>query len=200
MPDRRRFLTVLAAVPAAAVLPPDALADCITARILSPPNARVRAAPLRTVADAVLPAEALGPAGVTRAAAEFQRWLDGYIAGAERDHGYGTAELGYTPADPRPQWRTQLEELDAAARATHRRAFDRLGRAARRELVRAKLEASGTDSLTAPLAASHIAGALLSWFYASSEANDLCYQARIGKETCRPLNAVSEKPAPLPSK
>src|SRR5918999_1670050 len=111
MPDRRRFLTVLAAVPAAAVLPAEALADCLTARILAPLNARTRAASVGAVADAVLPAEALGADGVARAAAQFQRWLDGYIAGAERDHGYGTGELSYTAADPRPHWRTQLEEL-----------------------------------------------------------------------------------------
>jgi hypothetical protein len=200
MPDRRRFLSVLATMPAAAVLPAEALADSLTARILAPPHARVRAASVGAVADAVLPAEALGTDGVARAAAQFQRWLDGYLAGAERDHGYGTGELSYTPADPRPKWRAQLEELDAAAQAAHARAFDAVDRTQRRELVRARLEASGVDRLAAPLAAPHIAGALLSWFYASSEANDLCHQARIGKETCRPLSAVTAAPAPLASR
>jgi hypothetical protein len=199
MADRRRFLTVLAALPAAAVLPADALADCVTARILAA-GARSGAASLDAVADAVLPADALGTAGVARAAAQFQRWLDGYLAGAERDHGYGTGDLSYTPSDPRARWRMQLEELDAAAQAAYARAFDALDREQRRSLVRGKLEASGAERLTTPLGAPHIAGALLSWFYASSEANDLCYNARIGKETCRPLNAVAAAPTPLARK
>jgi hypothetical protein len=199
MPDRRRFLSVIVAVPAA-LLPADALADCLTARILAPPDARVRAASMGALADSVLPAEALGADGVARAATQFQHWLDGYIAGAERDHGYGTGDLSYTPADPRPRWRGQLEELDMAAQAAHGRGFDALDRMTRRALVRPRLEVSGADRLNAPLGAAHIAGALLAWFYASSEANDLCHQVRIGKETCRPLNAVTAAPAPLASK
>ena len=46
-------------------------------------------------------------------------------------------------------------------------------------------------------AANHVALALLGHFYSSSEANDRCYQANIGKQTCRPLGASSRKPLPM---
>src|SRR4051812_90849 len=49
------------------------------------PNASL----LEALGDAVLPAE-LGPYGTTRAANEFQQWMDGYRPGAEANHGYGT--------------------------------------------------------------------------------------------------------------
>ena len=39
--------------------------------------------------------------------------------------------------------------------------------------------------------------ALLAHFYASPAATDLCYEARIGKDTCRPLAQSSRKPLPL---
>ena len=49
-------------------------------------------------------------------------------------------------------------------------------------------------------AAPHIALALLSHFYHGSEANDLCYESRIGKENCRPLVQSARKPLPLAPK
>src|ERR671915_98576 len=50
------------------------------------------------LAAAVLPSE-LGAVGITRAAADFQRWVAGYKEGAELVHGYGTAVIGKTVAD-----------------------------------------------------------------------------------------------------
>jgi hypothetical protein len=45
--------------------------------------------------------------------------------------------------------------------------------------------------------ASHVSLALLAHFYDSSAANDLCYEAKIGKATCRPLADSARKPLPL---
>ena len=47
--------------------------------------------------------------------------------------------------------------------------------------------------------ATHVAIGLLAWFYATSEANDLAHEAKIGRETCRGLASGAEKPAPLES-
>jgi hypothetical protein len=45
--------------------------------------------------------------------------------------------------------------------------------------------------------ASHVAVALLAHFYESPAAGDLCYEARIGRQTCRPLAQQSRKPLPV---
>jgi hypothetical protein len=194
--DRRTFLGVLAALPAAA-LPRDADAHAYSAHHAAlAADSAPRATSLRALADAILPTE-LGDDGLTRAAEQFQRWLDGNTPGAELDHGYGTGTLRYTPADPRPQWRTQLEQLDTEARAKHNRAFDALDRNLRRELVAAQLNALNIDRIPAPLSARHVAAALLGWFYATPTAHDLCYGARITPLTCRPLNDVANRPQPL---
>ena len=181
--DRRSFITALATLPVAAVAWP-----------LHAEN--VRAASLHSVADAILPS-ALGAEGISSAVDQFRGWLDRYQPGAELDHGYGSGTLRYAPADPRPHWTSQLEELDADARTLHNRAFDSLDRATRRTIVAARLTATNADRLTSPLAARHVALALLSWFYTTPTAHDLCYQARIVPLTCRPLNDVTGKPRSL---
>jgi hypothetical protein len=63
--------------------------------------------------------------------------------------------------------------------------------------VRAALAGERGESLPSPLAAKHVALALLSHFYDSSAATDLCYESQIGRQQCRPLAAQAEKPTPL---
>jgi hypothetical protein len=180
--DRRTFLAALAALPAVAAWPAHA--------------AGVRAASLHSLADAILPTE-LGSEGINSAVDGFRGWLDRYQPGAELDHGYGSGTLRYAAADPRPQWTSQLEELDADARGQHSRAFDTLDRAARRHLVASRLDTTNADRLPAPLAARHIALAFLAWFYTTPTAHDLGYRARIVPLTCRPLHDVTGKPRAL---
>jgi gluconate 2-dehydrogenase subunit 3-like protein len=164
------------------------------------PNATL----LDAVGDAVLPAE-LGPDGVTRAVAEFQRWMDGYQPGAEANHGYGTGRIERLPPDPRPQWRAQLASLDSDARHTGQ-SFSALPRERRQALVRAALQnvqnvpnvqAERGDALPNPLLARHVALALLAHFYDSAAATDLCYDARIGRQQCRPLADQRQQPVAL---
>ena len=45
--------------------------------------------------------------------------------------------------------------------------------------------------------APHIALGLLAHFNSSAAAQDLCYEARIGKGTCRPLADSPRRPLPL---
>ncbi len=45
-----------------------------------------------------------------------------------------------------------------------------------------------------------MATGLLAYFYASSEANDLCYRAKIGRHECRGLANLSDPPEALPER
>jgi len=159
---------------------------------LSQPNAALLAA----VGDAVLPAE-LGAPGVARAVSEFERWMTSYQPGAEANHGYGTGKIERLPADPRPAWRAQLDALDAEARRNGGQSFAMLSRQRRQSLVRAALTADRGESFPNPLLARHIAVALLAHFYDSAAATDLCYDAAIGRQQCRPLSAQREQPVAL---
>jgi gluconate 2-dehydrogenase subunit 3-like protein len=156
-----------------------------------PPNAALGA-----LADAVLPSE-LGSAGAARASSEFQQWMDGYQPGAEANHGYGTGKIERLPADPRPAWHAQLAALDAEARRAGGQSFASLPRDRRQALVRTVLAGERGEALPNPLAARHIALALLAHFYDSPAATDLCYNAEIGRQLCRPLAAQQRQPVPL---
>jgi hypothetical protein len=149
---------------------------------------------LRAVAEAVLPSE-LSNAQQAAAVTDYLRWARGYRRGAERNHGYGTAQIGTLAADPLPEWAAQLRALDAEARQSTNSGFAALPLAARRTMIAAQLGSERT--LPNPLGARHVALALLAHFYASPLALDLCYRARIGRETCRPLGEASARPVPL---
>ena len=152
---------------------------------------------LRALGDAILP-EMLGDAGRANAIAAFATWLARYTPVAEEMHGYGDAEITYTPSDPAPGWNAQLAGLDLLARRKHRRGFARLGVPLRRAVVQAQLARVSTSRLPAnPLAAPHVAVALLAHWAASSEATDLAYEARIMKGNCRLLSQTSRPPLPL---
>jgi len=64
-------------------------------------------------------------------------------------------------------------------------------------LVRAALAGQRINGLPQIDRASHLAVGLLAFFYASPEAADLCYQARIGSNSCRPLGDSGARPLPL---
>lgn len=187
MIQRRRFL-----LSAAALLPLPFLARRFHA-------AAVRSldrALLRAMASAILPAE-LGPAGTEAAVAAFERWLLGYREGAEVLHGYGTGKIQHTGPSPALKWSAQLADLDAASHKRHRAPFATRSRAEREELVRAALSGVSAGALPQVDRAPHIALGLLAHFYSSSPARDLCYEARIGNETCRPLADAPQRPLPL---
>lgn len=144
---------------------------------------------MRALAVAVLPTE-LGTDGAARVAHEFQRWIDGYREHAEMVHGYGTSALEFTKPSPRARWAAQLESL-------RRSGFNAKSTAARRAIVEQALAGEKLDAMPDVAEAPHVAVGLLAFFYGSSEANDLCYRARIGRDTCRPLAAQARKPLPL---
>lgn len=153
---------------------------------------------LAAVGDVVLPGE-LGDAGRAGAVDAFVAWVAGYEPVAERMHGYGYADVRYLPPDPAPGWRAQLEGLELLARRSRGASFAALPTTARRALVESALAGAPGDRLPAPIAASHVALALLAHWAASPAAWDLAYGARITPTTCRPLGATSRRPLPLAS-
>lgn len=144
---------------------------------------------LRALGEAVLPSE-LAPGGTAAAVARFQRWIAGYREGAELLHGYGTSALEKAGPTPATKWARQLARFDA-------RHFADLPLEQRRTMVLAEFAELKVDRLGSVGRAPHIAVALLAHFYASPEATDLCYQVKIGKQTCRPLATSSRQPLPL---
>jgi hypothetical protein len=189
MLSRRSFLSSLAAALPLAVLVRRAHAAAV-GHLESDP------ATLDALAGAVLPSE-LGRAGATRVAREFRDWGAKYRENAELVHGYGTSRLRATGPTPLTRWTTQLDELEAQAQGKHHQRFRDLTAAQRAELVRAALAGQRLDRMPSVVDANHVAVALLAHFYDSPAATDLCYDAHIGKQTCRPLSAQARKPLPM---
>lgn len=186
---RRRFLTTLgAAVPATS----------LAARYHPAAESTVRegpldAASLYAIGVAVLPS-VLGADGVTRVVNAFQQWLAEYQPAAELLHGYGTDEIREAPESPADRWQRQLGELQEISRRELGGDLPEVQSDRLRELIRAHLANESIDTFPAPARAGHVAVGLLAFFYASPEATDLCYDASIRKNACRPLDHVSEKP------
>lgn len=150
---------------------------------------------LDALGTALLPAE-LGAAQTGRVVAGFRRWIDGYRENAELNHAYGNSRLRFTGPTPATRWTKQLDDLDAAARLAHGGPFAGLTVLQRQNLVRPLLAAErGIPG--SPGGANHVALALLGFFYGSSAASDLCYEASIGRNKCRPLGESPKHPAPM---
>jgi hypothetical protein len=180
--SRRNFVAWLAgAVPVVLVT---RRADALGASWLAADEATMRA-----LALAILPSE-LGADGAVRVAHDFQRWIDDYREHVELVHGYGTSALQFSRASPRAKWAAQLEAL-------RQNGFNEKSLDQRRAIIEKVLDGERLDRMPDVVAAPHVAVALLAFYFGSSEAADLCHQARIGRETCRPLAAQARKPLPL---
>jgi hypothetical protein len=204
--DRRTFLRTAGTIAAGA-----AVAGCDAPREGSPGTASgARPAgdrsrdpafdgpTLAAVGEVVLPGE-LGDAGRARAVDDFVAWVAGYQPVAEEMHGYGYAEIRYLPPDPAPGWRAQLEGLDLLAQRSRGARFAALPMTERRVLVESALASTEGDLVPSPIAAGHVALALLAHWASSPAAWDLAYGARIGASTCRPLGDSPRRPLPLAS-
>jgi hypothetical protein len=195
--SRRRFLAQTAALPATALIGGRAAraqgraADAV-------PVLDAASTTLRALAEVMLPARELGTTDLDRILRRFRHWVRGIEPVAELDHPYlSTDEIAYGPPDPRPAWGAQLEALELLARRRHDAAFSTLDRDQRERLVREQLPNDLPPAMPHPTAAPHVAIALLAWFCASDEANDLCYRARIGRHECRGLPSAGDQPARL---
>ena len=184
---------------AAALVPAVALSHCGDAEVAedTPSTAAAEEETLLALGTAVLPSE-LGTEGTEQVVAEFREWLAGYQPVAELNHGYGTAEIDYTPADPAPGWMAQLRALELEAEQRFGSSFAALEPGVRREIVRTQIGRRGGDQFPMIAEANHVAVGLLAFFYDSPFATDLCYRAAIRKLSCRPLSESPDKPRPLP--
>lgn len=151
---------------------------------------------LRAVAGVVLPASE-GGAFLDRQTNSFSRWVKGYRAGAEMEHGYGFTRIQNTPEHPAQRYDEQLNATDNAARKQHGKAFAQLDAAEQRVLVVATLAAVKITVLPAYPGSSHVMVDLMAFYFRSSEANDLCFQAQIGREACNGFDGVEQPPRPL---
>ena len=195
MLSRRTFVSWLSGVSAAlgfGVRPREVEAQGTA----EPQDSPLDGAMVRGIAEVVLPAE-LGSDGFARVSRAFTQWAAAYRQGVELVHPYGSAQLRQTGESPAPRWKSQLTALDAQAREKHQRGFAALTREQRRGLVMTAFASERANRLPDPVEANHVAMALMAWYFASPDAVDLCYNARIGRNQCRPLVNSPREPLPL---
>lgn len=148
------------------------------------------------VAQAVLPGE-IGTAGHKAALVAFMAWIHDHGAGRYLEHGYGHTRVEKSSAAPVDKYPAQLRALEDAAQRRHARAFVSLDLGARRALLAEALAALKILALDGRPAGAHVAADLMSHYFSSIEANDLCYEAEIGRDSCRSLKGSEEPPEPL---
>jgi hypothetical protein len=136
-----------------------------------------QAGSLHALARVVLPSE-LGAARLDATADAFARWVREYRPGAEMDHGYGYTRLRNKPPSPAPVYLRQLAGLGPEVTA---------------DAVAAALDEANVADLPRTPDGRHVAADLMAFYFRSSDANDLCYRAAIGRDRCRGL-AGSERP------
>jgi hypothetical protein len=182
--DRRSLLQLLAG---AATLPGSA------ALAQTPAALSADAVPtLRAVATAVLPSalDATAAAGVVDG---FAAWLREYRPGADMGYGYGIVRHRTTPAISLATYHQQLAALERTSGA----GFAGQPVEARRRLLAAALDAAGIKDLPGTPNGVHVVADFMSYYFRGTSANDLCYQAKIGRDRCRTLAGSSRRPDPL---
>ncbi len=150
---------------------------------------------LRDVGSTVLPAS-LGAERASAIVDRFAAWMREYQEGIALAHGYGHPRLVRSQASPVPDYAAQLASLDSLARARGGR-FGELPLETRRALLGDVLATAGVETLPARPTGRHVVSDLMAFYFRSSAANDLAYRARIGRQTCRPIELTTRRPEPL---
>ena len=150
---------------------------------------------LRDVASTVLPS-AIGPKGQDEAVDNFLRWLREYKEGVPLSHGYGEPRLVRSGPSPAPGYGNQIAALQQAATERGGR-FGALPREARRAILDAAFKSAGIQNLPGRPDGKHVVADLMAHYFRSSAANDLCYNARIGRHTYRAIRVTTVRPLPL---
>jgi hypothetical protein len=183
---RRSLLQLLAA--AAATLP----WRPTLAQAQASPLGEAAVATLRAIAPAVLPSE-LGAKSADAVVDRFLEWLRGYKAGADRGFGYGILRKDLTPPIALDTYRQQLGSIVQAARSS----LPALTIAERQRIIVDALQSAGIRDFPSSPDGRHVVADFMSFYFTSTEANDLCYRAQIGRDRCRTLAGSSKRPAPL---
>lgn len=150
---------------------------------------------LRDVAGTVLPS-AIGAKGQDEAVDNFLRWIRDYKEGVPLSHGYGEPRLVKTGPSPAPGYTKQLTALQQAAQARGGR-FGALSLEVRRQLLDEAFKAADVRNLPGRPDGKHVVADLMTHYFRSSAANDLCYNARIGRHTYRAIRVTTVRPRPL---
>jgi hypothetical protein len=150
---------------------------------------------LRDVAATVLPS-AIGRTGQDEAVDNFLRWIGDYKEGVPLSHGYGEPRLVKSGPSPTPGYAQQIAALQAAAKAKGGR-FGALTLVDRRALLDEAFTAADVRNLPGRPDGKHVVADLMAHYFRSSGANDLCYNARIGRQTYRAIRVTTVRPQPL---
>ena len=150
---------------------------------------------LRDIAATVLPS-AIGRKGQDEAVDHFLRWIREYKEGVALSHGYGEPRLVKSGPSPASGYSKQIIELQQAAQRRGGR-FGVLPIEARRELIDAAFTAADVRNLPGRPDGKHVVADLMAHYFRSSDANDLCYNARIGRNTYRAIRVTTVRPQPL---
>ncbi len=150
---------------------------------------------LRDIATTVLPS-ALGGKGQDGAVDEFLRWLREYREGVPLSHGYGEPRLVRTGPSPAPGYAAHIAALQQAAIERGGR-FGALPLAVRRAILADAFATAGVQNLPQRPDGKHVVADLMAHYFRSSAANDLCYNARIGRHTYRAIRVTTARPQPL---
>lgn len=164
----------------------------------APPITETETATLKAIAEVVLPG-AVGREERDRVVAGFVAWVRNYKEGADMGHGYGASTLrSPSGPSPAPRYPPQFASLDDAARAKGASSFASLRVDDRRAVIEAAL--NGPPQVTRlpsqPTGQSLIAD-FMGFYFTSSDAWDLAYQAQIGRDRCRTLDGSDLAPEPL---
>lgn len=152
-------------------------------------------ATLRALAPVVLPAS-LGRRAVGLITDRFLERLQQHRADVPMDAGYGHPVLRRTPPSPAAKYIEDLTALELNAQSQGR-VFARLAPEAKRALIENALRNAKVEELPDLPDGQHVVSDLMAFYFRSSEANDYCYRAQIGRETCRPYPFVTRRPRPL---
>jgi hypothetical protein len=136
---------------------------------------------LKNLAAIVLPT-GLGREGTDRIATRFERYVQDYRPGADTEHGYGFTRVRPKPPSPASEYLRQLAALPVPLT---------------KEAVEASLEALQIKDLPRLPDGKSVIADLMSFYFRSADANDLCYRAAIQRETCRGLAGSSKPPKEL---
>ena len=150
---------------------------------------------LHEIAPTVLPST-LGSERTRGVVDRFVVWTRNYEEGVALAHGYGHPRLQKSGPSPAPTYIAQLAALDREARARGAR-WSALDREAQRAILDAAFNAAGIRNLPPRPTGQHVVADLLALYFRSSEANDDCYRAQIGRETCRTIAVTLRKPEPV---
>ena len=185
--SRRGAIKTLGAAAAAPIFQPPSLS--LQAEVPDP-------AMLAAIAEVVLPSETDRKAAVDR----FTGWIRDYREAVDTDHGYGNTRLRKTGPPPARNYPAQIAALDSAARDGGARSFAAAPVAARRAIVETALAEAKIERLPGRPNGGHIASDLMAHYFASEDAANLCYRAKIDRDTCRGLPGSGKPPAPLASR